>query len=259
MMMTMRIYACWSVSGGRNGTAGFGKPATATSSIIKGFSMKPIEPPPPVVWRPRLSDHYGEMIRGSCWTHWLTVTFANKQHPDSAEYRWRSALRRANQKNLVYVRCIEYQQRGALHFHALVYLPFSGYHISKLRDSFRACCGVKVFNEQNKGVWRPAMCNLDMIRSQNGVSAYVSKYCTKAAGEQGFQIDFSKSLIELPPAGEAHLPRRPVGIVYPSKRGYSAKEETRQPQTADTMGRRDEAESSQYDTRQTVPYWWQKI
>lgn len=77
-------------------------------------------------------DGYIELCGRYCWDWFCTMTFADPVHPESAAKRWRywvSCLnrgifgrhwQRTKHGGVYWVRSSEYQQRGVLHYHALM-------------------------------------------------------------------------------------------------------------------------------------------
>jgi hypothetical protein len=57
------------------------------------------------------------------WEWYMTLTFAESVHPEAAEKRWGAFVRRVNGRHgraIAWVRALEYQRRGVIHFHALL-------------------------------------------------------------------------------------------------------------------------------------------
>ena len=71
-----------------------------------------------------LQDAWGAWIeRLAPWEWYLTLTFAEIVHPEQAERKWRAFVKRVEGKRgraICWVRALEYQRRGVIHFHALL-------------------------------------------------------------------------------------------------------------------------------------------
>jgi NitT/TauT family transport system substrate-binding protein len=71
-----------------------------------------------------LGDAWGAWIeRLAAWEWYLTLTFVEIVHPEAADKRWRAFVRQVEGKRgrqIAWVRALEYQRRGVIHFHALL-------------------------------------------------------------------------------------------------------------------------------------------
>jgi len=78
----------------------------------------------PTVARPTLTEPYGAWIAGQSWDWWATFTFAVWIHPDTAAQkynRWAVDLQAETGTVMRHARALEYQRRGVVHFHALIW------------------------------------------------------------------------------------------------------------------------------------------
>ena len=74
--------------------------------------------------RPDLTDPYGAWIVAHPWDWWATFTFAVEIHPDLAQQRyrvWAEELAEETGLKMQHARALEWQRRGVLHFHALIW------------------------------------------------------------------------------------------------------------------------------------------
>jgi hypothetical protein len=71
-----------------------------------------------------LQDAWGAWIEQlAAWEWYLTLTFAEIVHPEQAERKWRAFVKRVEGRHgrvVSWVRALEYQRRGVIHFHALL-------------------------------------------------------------------------------------------------------------------------------------------
>ena len=71
----------------------------------------------------RLQDAWGAWIETLArWEWYVTLTFAELVHPEAADKRWRAFVRQVEgrHRTIRWVRALEYQRRGVIHFHALM-------------------------------------------------------------------------------------------------------------------------------------------
>ena len=132
----------------------------------------------------KTKSQYTQLIQSCHWTHFITATFRGMPHPEECHKRFVRAFRIADQRNAAYVRVLEYQRRGAVHYHAMACLyPYPSYKPGALLRALRRCCGISA---------------IDLIFSNEGVATYLTKYVLKAVGSEFCQIDFSPRLRRLP-------------------------------------------------------------
>lgn len=75
-------------------------------------------------WRPELTGPYGDLLETLPWDWWATFTFAGWIHPDQARQRyerWSVELADETGLQMVHARALEWQLRGVVHFHALIW------------------------------------------------------------------------------------------------------------------------------------------
>ena len=100
------------------------------------------------------------------YSKFLTLTFAdNVQDLDYANYEFKKFIQRANYKygiKLKYSTVIEFQERGAIHYHCILYNLTQKIDVQELQD-----------------VWRHGFIKINSIDSVDNVGAYVCKYMTK--------------------------------------------------------------------------------
>ena len=78
--------------------------------------------PPPARWD--LREPYAQWISQRDWQWWATFTFAVEIHPDQAAQRyrvWADQLAEETGFKMQHARALEWQRRGVLHFHALIW------------------------------------------------------------------------------------------------------------------------------------------
>lgn len=71
----------------------------------------------------RLADAWGAWLeRLASWEWYITLTFAEIVHPEQAQRKWQVFIKRVEGRSLVisWVKALEYQKRGVIHFHALM-------------------------------------------------------------------------------------------------------------------------------------------
>jgi hypothetical protein len=108
------------------------------------------------------ANHTNKMV-------FVTLTYkANQQDRTTALQNWQYMIKqieRDTKQNIPWLRVIEYQERGAIHFHALVNMPFIP-HKKFLSRYWR-----------HGGVW------LSHVQTPDKASNYCAKYITKAPGD----------------------------------------------------------------------------
>ncbi len=170
----------------------------ASTSILDGLAAPTAgvfyQPPPLVV-------AWCSFLGTWCWSWFGTFTFHEVVHPERADKLWRHYVRKLNdglygmrwRKNnyagLPWVRALEYQQRGAIHFHCL--LGAGGVGVPG-----RWLAAEALWEELGGGIAR-----VERIATQGLVAAYVAKYVTKAGeielgGELG-NVEWESMLIRL--------------------------------------------------------------
>jgi len=81
-------------------------------------------PPDPPPWLPDVPRHHATWLNRLPWDWWGTFTFAEWIHPEWAVQRyekWATALHQETGTRMTHVRALEYQKRGVVHFHALIW------------------------------------------------------------------------------------------------------------------------------------------
>jgi len=126
-------------------------------------------------------DAWIERIFGAGpWRSFITLTFRDEVSNDHAEKQWKFLLRSLNQaafgqhytrkvghSYFGYVRGLEFQRRGVLHFHALIDRPID---FKRLHTVWNFCAGFAY---------------IVTVDDQRGASIYLAKYITKG-GELEF-------------------------------------------------------------------------
>jgi hypothetical protein len=141
---------------------------------------------------------YVRMLSPYPFQWFCTFTFKTETHPEAADKLFRVWLNILNRTifgkrwrerapgGVIWVRALEWQRRGVIHYHALI-LGLPGNQSLELAQHFQS-------------VWREEMgvgfSRIDLIKhgTQEAVSNYVSKYVTKD-GELDFSQNFSESNI----------------------------------------------------------------
>lgn len=78
----------------------------------------------PALVRADLRQPLGDWIGTFPWDWWVTLTFTDWIHPERAAQRydlWARALQEETGRVMPHARATEWQKRGVLHFHALLY------------------------------------------------------------------------------------------------------------------------------------------
>lgn len=80
-----------------------------------------------------LASEYAKIFEPYPWEWFVTLTFVNHPHPEAALKKWRVWVSKINRElfgprwskkdhgGVAWVACIEYQKRGAIHIHALMF------------------------------------------------------------------------------------------------------------------------------------------
>lgn len=74
--------------------------------------------------RPDLGPEYGQWFTTSGWEWWGTFTFSEWVHPEWAGQRyerWAEELAAETGFKMQHARALEYQRRGVVHFHSLIW------------------------------------------------------------------------------------------------------------------------------------------
>lgn len=141
--------------------------------------------------------HSGRVVEGwealldrYVWEWFATFTFKDRVHPESADklFRvWMSKLQRSvagsrwfnkPQDTVRWARGLEWQRRGVLHYHALLFHRRSLFQVADMR--------------RFQGVWEDltsSFCRIYPCDSGAAVRAYIAKYCGK-----GGEVDISPDL-----------------------------------------------------------------
>jgi len=147
----------------------------------------------------RVVEGWERFIDRYQWDWFATFTFAEQKHPEAADktYRvWISELQQAvagkqyhkNPRDQVrWVRGLEWQKRGVIHFHALLYHRMN-LNLCQRRKSWEA-------------EWRRLTDSFGSIYpcdSSGAVRSYIAKYCGK-----GGEVDCSPNLPRVEPGRTA--------------------------------------------------------
>jgi len=152
-----------------------------------------------------LQDSWIEFVsRFEPWELYCTLTFIEDTHPEQAERRFKRFIRSINEslygrryrergKSIYWVKALEYQRRGVIHFHCL--LGGGVYKLHRLRT-------MQLW-ESEKG---NGMARIEKYNSTLGARNYLSKYVSKGKGGEldifisyelrkqlGIEEDFNKS------------------------------------------------------------------
>jgi len=157
-------------------------------AVVAGLEREGVWPLSPRPRRP-LESAWVEMIQRHDWQWFATFTFREEVHPEKADklFRLWCALldemhlgKNWSRKNkaphrLQWVRGLEWQKRGVLHYHALIR------NLPPYRDGLehRQFCA---------GEWDKlaGFAYILPVAEIGGVAGYISKYCSK-----GGEVDFS--------------------------------------------------------------------
>lgn len=119
--------------------------------------------------RPDLRDVTGEWLAGFPWDWYATMTFAELVHPEQAAKRWRHWVRDLEKREahrVRWARALEYQRRGVIHYHALVW--FGG------APQARRLTAMDRWHELGQGFSRIVTYDPDL-----GATHYLGKYLAK--------------------------------------------------------------------------------
>lgn len=137
-----------------------------------------------------LRDGWIELLERYEWDWFCTFTFQSDVHPEAAAKLFRVWVSKLNRflygrywyKNpmggVFWVRALEYQKRGVIHYHALI----AG--IADLNDKTRR------FKWMEEWEHLAGYSRIELIESPQAVSRYISKYVVK-----GGEIDISQNLV----------------------------------------------------------------
>jgi hypothetical protein len=124
-------------------------------------------------------EGYATFLAQYPWQWFVTLTFKESQHPESAEKKFRSWVHRLNQslfgrgyrkrgEGVYWVLALEYHKSDAIHFHALL-----GYHKDLNQIASRR-------DWRNDWYKKHGLCRVDGIDDKLfAVTNYVSKYVVK--------------------------------------------------------------------------------
>jgi hypothetical protein len=155
-------------------------------------------------WARHLGD-IGEIIGG--WPIFATLTFKDSVHPETAdrafkfwfkrvESKWFSRRELQRGKGLSYARASERQERGALHFHALIggHPELASVPVRDLArwwwEQGKPCDFVEEQGDTDEsgpwwqGRWHTGIARVERPRSDAAVAEYCSKYATKGQGRE---------------------------------------------------------------------------
>lgn len=152
----------------------------------------------------RIRDAWVEWLGALGWQWFVTYTFADRVHPEAADKKfrlWMSVFQRHvtgtqkwfnnPTKTCRWVRGLEWQKRGVIHYHALLYTPVT------VRD-------LRVYSSGDRShwadVWRKVSGGfgyVEPVQTGAGALAYLTKYAVKGAA-----IDISRDVCI-----EPHTPR----------------------------------------------------
>jgi hypothetical protein len=132
-----------------------------------------------------LRDDWVVFLRRWTWQWFCTFTFRDMVHPESANKRFHLFVSKINRelygqrwfkkgKGVLWVRALEYQRRGVIHYHAL----FAGVH------DLRRLTWMDTWNEL------AGFARIEAIRDTMAVRRYVSKYVVK-----GGELDLGGPLL----------------------------------------------------------------
>lgn len=122
----------------------------------------------PTIARPDLREPWGDLLGMSPWDWWATMTFAVWIHPDQAAQRyaeWARQLQVETGGLMRHARALEYQKRGVVHFHALIWGVKRGTHRKTWEQKW----------DEIGGGW----CAIYPYDRDQGARFYVGKYLVK--------------------------------------------------------------------------------
>jgi hypothetical protein len=125
-------------------------------------------------WRQSVVEEFGRWLDGFTWSWYATLTFPERIHPEQAGKRWREWTRRMERvagDDITWARALEWQRRGVVHFHALMYFrrappPYAIAHAAW-------------HNVAAGGSW------IQRYDVNRGAAGYLGKYLTK-----GGEVDY---------------------------------------------------------------------
>jgi len=129
--------------------------------------------PEPV--RPNLKEPLGTWLGRFPWDWYATMTFAEPVHPEQAARRWSrwvGDLEQHQERRMRWARALEYQKRGVIHYHALIW--FGG------ASEARRLTAMDRWFEIGQGIAR-----IFTYNPQLGATHYLGKYIAK-----GGEIDY---------------------------------------------------------------------
>jgi hypothetical protein len=159
---------------------------SSLAAIVAGMEQDGVWPLTPRRRHP-LEQGWVEMISRTPWQWFGTYTFREEVHPEKADklFRLWCALlderhlgkrwRKHPERRLMWVRGLEWQKRGVLHYHALIR------NLPAYRDGFDA-------RQLAADEWDrlAGFAYIVPVEEIGGVAGYISKYCSK-----GGEVDFS--------------------------------------------------------------------
>ena len=128
-------------------------------------------------FREELKSAWSEWLDGMEWDWYVTLTFKNEIHPEQAERNFRRWVRRLNEKRhgkrfrkkgkgISWVRAIEMQRRGVIHFHVLL----------KGLEGIRYLRGHRLWKVSGK---RNGFSWIESYHPHRGATGYLGKYIGK--------------------------------------------------------------------------------
>ncbi|MBA4071445.1 MAG: hypothetical protein C0497_06350 [Gemmatimonas sp.] len=144
-----------------------------------------------------LLDAWRAFLARYPWSWFGTFTFAQEVHPEAADKRyrvWASKLSRSlygarwykRQSGVYWIRALELQRRGVIHYHALV----GAARLARADDRL-ACADRRVWEAEWLDIGR-GFARLETPRSIGSVSGYCAKYVAK-----GGEIDLGGAFPDL--------------------------------------------------------------
>lgn len=136
-----------------------------------------------------IKQAWADLLIPHPWVWFVTLTFPDFPHPERAFKQYRVWICKLNRrlygthfqrdprKGTVWICGVEYQKRGSIHFHALVYAPGRHHEMGTLRRVDWAKC------------WQEITGGFAMIVEPN-INEAVAVYCSKYAAKGG-EIEFS--------------------------------------------------------------------
>jgi hypothetical protein len=130
----------------------------------------------PHVARPDLADPWGDWLGSRGWDWYATMTFAVWIHPDQAAQRyneWARQLYAEVGHPMEHARALEWQKRGVVHFHALIW-------------NVRRSTGRNAWREKWEEIGE-GWCRIEPYDRKQGARFYLGKYVSK-----GGEVDLLK-------------------------------------------------------------------